>query len=119
VRAINAGGASAYSDTATAVTPAAPTLPAAPTVLKATVISKSQINLSWTDNSNNEDGFQIQRCKTAKCTNFANIAIVGPGVTTYNNTGLQAKTTYKYRVSAFNAAGSSAFSNIVSATTSR
>jgi hypothetical protein len=40
-------------------------------------------------------------------------------VTTYSDTGLQAATTYYYRVAAFNGNGSSAFSNIASATTNQ
>jgi len=101
------------------VTLAAPALPAAPTNLIATVISKSQINLTWTDNSGNETGFRIERCKGATCTNFALIATVGANVTSYSNTKLTANTTYRYRVTAYNASGNSAYSNIVNATTLR
>jgi predicted phage tail protein len=95
------------------VTLDAPATPAAPTNLVATVISRSQINLSWTDNATNEDGFRIERCKGATCTNFTQIATVGPNVTTYANTGLTANTSYRYRVRAYNASGVSAYSNIV------
>jgi hypothetical protein len=35
------------------------TVPAAPSSLTATATSSTQINLSWTDNSNNETGFKI------------------------------------------------------------
>jgi subtilisin len=119
VLAYNAAGDSGYSNTATAVTQAAPALPAAPTNLVATVISKSQINLSWTDNSGNETGFRIERCKGATCTNFALIAAVGANVTSYSNTKLTANTTYRYRVQAYNASGNSGYSNIVTATTPR
>ena len=98
VRAYNAAGDSDYSNTASAVTQAAPALPAAPTNLVATAVSKSQINLSWTDNATNETGFRIERCKGATCTNFAQIATVGANVTSYSNTKLTANTTYRYRV---------------------
>jgi len=91
--------------------------PAAPTNLTATAISKSQINLTWRDNSSNETGFRIQRCKGSTCTNFAQVASVGVNVKSYSNTGLTANTTYRYRVYAYNATGSSAYSNIVTATT--
>lgn len=119
VRAYNGAGDSDYSNTAEATTPAAPAIPAAPTNLTATTVSKSQINLAWTDNASNEDGFRIQRCKGSTCTNFAQIAVVGPNVTTYANTGLSKSTTYRYRVLAYNASGSSAYTNIASATTLR
>jgi hypothetical protein len=44
--------------------------PAAPTNLVATAVSSSQINLTWTDNSNNETGFKIERCIGSGCTSF-------------------------------------------------
>jgi titin len=119
VRAYNASGDSDYSNPASAVTQAAPTLPAAPTNLVATAIAKSQINLSWADNANNETGFRILRCKGSTCTNFALIATVGANVTSYTNTGLAANTTYRYRVYAYNASGDSGSSNVATATTPR
>jgi predicted phage tail protein len=119
VRATNAGGDSAYSNTASATTQATQTVPAAPSNLTATTVSTSQINLSWTDNANNEDGFKIERCQGSSCTNFAQIAQVGANVTTFNNTGLARNTRYRYRVRAFNAVGNSAYSNIATARTLR
>src|SRR6266498_462740 len=116
VRANNGAGSAAYSNTATATTSL--TAPAAPTNLLATAVSSSQINLSWTDNATNEDGFQIERCSGAGCTAFTQIATVGSNVTTYSNTGLAASTSYSYRVRANNGAGSSAYSNTATATTS-
>ena len=86
VRAYNTGGDSDYSNTASAITQAAPALPTAPTNLVATAVSKSQINLTWTNNASNETGFRIERCKGSKCTNFVQIATVGQGVMTYANT---------------------------------
>ncbi len=119
VRAYNATGDSDYSNTANATTQAAPAVPNAPTNLVATAVSKSQINLSWTDNATNETGFYIERCKGSTCTNFTRIATVGADVTSYANTGLAKGTTYRYRVQAYNASGVSAYSNIASATTLR
>ena len=119
VRAYNASGDSDYSNTASAVTQAAPAVPNAPTNLAATPVSKSQINLTWTDNATNEDGFRIERCKGATCTKFVQIATVSSNVTAYTNTGLSANTTYRYRVRAYNASGTSGYSNIANATTLR
>jgi hypothetical protein len=113
VRATNLGGDSAYSNPATATTQAAQAVPAAPSNLTATAVSTSQINLSWTDNSNNETGFKIERCEGNACTNFAEIAQVGANVTTFSDTGLSRNTRYRYRVRAFNGVGNSGYSNIV------
>ncbi len=119
VRAYNTAGDSGYSNTASATTLSAPTLPLAPTDLLVAVISRSQINLNWTDNATNETGYYIERCKGSTCTNFTRIATLGANVTFFANTGLAKNTTYRYRVQAYNAAGVSAYSNIVTATTLR
>jgi hypothetical protein len=115
VRAYNAGGDSGYSNEAGATTLAPPALPDAPSNLTATAVSRTQINLSWTDNSSNETGFKIERCKGSTCTNFKQIATVGANVANYPNTGLRWNTWYRYRVRAYNASGNSAYSNSASA----
>ncbi len=79
--------------------------PNAPTGLTAFRLSNSVINLSWTDASDNEDGFKIERCKGVTCTNFTPVAIVGAGVTTFASVGNRPNATYRYRVRAFNAGG--------------
>jgi hypothetical protein len=119
VRATNLGGDAAYSNTASATTQATQTVPAAPSNLVATAVSTSQINLSWTDNANNETGFKIERCQGNGCSNFVQIAQVGANVTTFSNTGLARNTRYRYRVRAFNAVGNSGYSNIATARTLR
>ncbi len=89
--------------------------PAAPSNLVATASSTSQIALSWTDNSNNETGFRIER-KTGASGTYATIATVAANTTTYADSQLAASTTYFYRVFATNGADSAA-SNEASATT--
>jgi len=98
-------------------TPTPNPAPNAPTNLAATAVSSSQINLVWTDNSANENGFLIERCQGNSCTNFVQIAQVGVNTTNYPDTGLSRNTWYRYRVRAFNAAGNSAYSNIDNAKT--
>jgi hypothetical protein len=90
--------------------------PAAPSNLAAVAVSSSQVNLSWTDNSGDEAGFKIER-NTGTGGTYAQIATAGADVTSYQNTGLAASTTYVYRVRAYNSSGDSAWSNEVSATT--
>ncbi|GKT07291.1 C1 family peptidase [Desulforhabdus sp. TSK] len=117
VCAYNSSGNSKYSDAATAATPAVPTGPAAPSGLSATAFSSTQINLSWTDNSSNESGFKIERCKGSGCTSFSQIATLGAGVRTYNNSGLAGGASYTYRVRAYNSSGNSNYSNTATAET--
>jgi hypothetical protein len=116
VTAVNATGESPDSAQVSAVPQAPPPPPpASPSGLSATSISPSQINLVWTDNSNNEDGFKIERSTNG--TTFTQIATVGPSITTFSNTGLSKNTTYYYRVSSYGSGGNSAYSNTASART--
>ncbi len=92
------------------------TIPNNPSNLSASSLSSSQIDISWNDNSNNEDDFQIQRSLTGSGS-WSQIAIVNANTTNYSNIGLNAITTYHYRVRARNTAGSSNWSNTSSATT--
>src|SRR5829696_4023475 len=118
VASFNDAGNSAYSNTASATTSATPPpLPAPPSGLSATAVSTTRIDLSWTDNSGNESGFRIERCKNPNCTNFVQIAQVGSNVTTFADTGVSKNSAYNYRLRAFNAAGNSAYSNTASART--
>jgi predicted phage tail protein len=112
-------GASSSSTATIQVNTIPPTIPAAPSNLLASALSKTQISLSWTDNSANETGFRIERCAGANCTNFVEITTVGANIKNYTNTGLKRNTTYRYRVRAFNSAGASAYSNTATATTPR
>ncbi len=89
--------------------------PAAPSALGATAVAYNQIDLGWTDNADNESGFEIDRSLDGA--SWATIDTVGANVTTYSDSGLSALTTYFYRVRATNGFGDSAYSNTASATT--
>jgi FtsP/CotA-like multicopper oxidase with cupredoxin domain len=89
--------------------------PTAPGNLTATATSSSEIGLNWDDNSSDEDGFNIERSTDGN--NFSFLASVGSNVTSFNDGGLTASTTYYYQISAYNSGGSSRTSNIASATT--
>lgn len=88
--------------------------PAAPSGLSANAVGDSQVDLSWSDNSGNEDNFDIERSSGAS---YSVIASVGAGVTSYSDGGLDCESGYTYRVSASNCGGSSAASNTAGATT--
>jgi fibronectin type 3 domain-containing protein len=91
-------------------TPLAVNPPAAPSALTATATAGTQVNLSWTDNSNNETGFLIER-KTGAGGDYGQVATVKAGSTSYIDTALSTGTEYFYRVRATNTAGDSAYSN--------
>jgi hypothetical protein len=90
--------------------------PDAPSNLTATTNSASQINLNWTDNSSNENGFTIERSLTGT-DQWIEVGFVSGNIATYMDTGLIPSTTYYYRVSAYNVIGSSSFTNLAEATT--
>jgi formate-dependent nitrite reductase cytochrome c552 subunit len=116
-----AGNTSAPSITVSAA-PQGATPPAAPTNLVVKSIGTTSITIGWRDNANNEQGFYVWRC-TASCTLPSAVwtrvdgNTVGQNTITFTNTGLQRLKTYWYRVQAYNATGTSGFSNIVSART--
>ncbi len=114
VRANNGIGTSALSRLTTATTPIGGT-PAAPSALVATAAGTSQISLKWTDNSNSETGFLIERSTDG--ISFTQIAAVLTNITGYTDSGLASATTYTYRVRAINAAGNSTYTSVATATT--
>ncbi len=68
------------------------------------------VSLTWSDNSNNETGFAIERSTDG--VNFAEISRVAANVTSYSDTTAQSLTYYYYRVRSFNAFGYSAYSGM-------
>ena len=73
--------------------------------------STYQHELNWQDNSDNEDGFKVER-KTPSIPGdtFGEIGQVGPNVATYQDAVTDGQQRC-YRVRAFNAAGDSAYTN--------
>jgi phosphodiesterase/alkaline phosphatase D-like protein len=116
VNAVNSVDASGYTDPATATTKPEPgTTPAAPTNLVAKALSHTQIAIGWTDNSDNEDGFNIEM--SINDSDYKFFDKVGANVKEYAAEGLKPKTTYFFRVNAFNSSGTSGYSNSAKATT--
>jgi hypothetical protein len=87
-----------------------------PSNLTATPALQTLINLAWTDNSNTESGFKIERSPNGT-SDWTQIATVGANITAYPNTGLTCNTPYWYRVRAFNTNSDSLYSNLANAAT--
>ena len=112
VRAKNSAGFSSFSNVATATT--GQTVPAAPSGLAATYNTTTrQFTLTWIDNSTNEQGFAPQFSFSGSA--FSDlINPVGANVTTYVSGANPPVGSYQFRVRAYNAGGSSTYSNTVS-----
>jgi chitodextrinase len=116
VRSKDAAGNVATSANLTFATPSVTAVtdtqaPAVPTGLKASAVSASQINVTWTASTDNVGvtGYRVYR---------DNVLITTVATTSYSNTGLRAATAYAYRVAAVDAAGNaSALAVAVTATT--
>ena len=80
------------------------TAPKTPVKMSLSVSGPGVVELDWTDKSNNEQGFLIER---AEKTNgvvgpFVLIAEVDPNVTSYADNTVQSGVTYVYTIAAFN-----------------
>ncbi len=69
--------------------------------------AQEKLTLHWSDNSDNEDGFQIERSTDG--VSFALIATVARNVTTFTDTIEGRSTDYWYRVNAYNQSGKSGY----------
>jgi hypothetical protein len=67
------------------------------------------IHLQWSDNSDNEDGFVIERSTDG--VSFSALASVVANIATYDDLAVSGGITYTYRVAAFNANGTSAWTD--------
>jgi len=97
--------------------PPPPAPPAAPSGLTASLAGASSASLAWTDNSDNELTFDVERCSGTDCSDFAKIGTAAANTTTYTDAGLAGASTFNYRVRAVNAGGASDYTNTASVTT--
>jgi hypothetical protein len=91
-----------------------PTVPEDPTDLRGQAVSSTLVHLSWSDNSNSESGFIVERAEDAKFNTAFRTFKVGNNVNTFNDTALRAggRTLY-YRVRAVDSLGdTSGYSNV-------
>ncbi|WP_433015696.1 cellulase family glycosylhydrolase [Kribbella sp. CA-294648] len=92
------------------------TVPAAPGGLAVTGTTSSSVSLSWTG-STAATQYQVQRAAGACAANSTFSQVGSTAASTFTNTGLAANTSYCYRVTASNAAGTSAPSAMVTGKT--
>ena len=78
----------------------------APSKMHATAAGSGVVELNWVDNSDNEQGFRIERAvKDGQSVGpFELMADVGRNVASYTDSTAQSGMTYIYRVAAFNPA---------------
>jgi len=81
----------------------------APSGLGTTVTDWDKIDLDWTDNTTDEDGFKIERKPSGG--SWGQIDTVGAGVTTYRDDTVARNVQYYYRVRAYKGALNSPYSN--------
>ncbi|MCK5520198.1 MAG: SUMF1/EgtB/PvdO family nonheme iron enzyme, partial [Candidatus Marinimicrobia bacterium] len=89
----------------------------APSNLQITKLSDTSLQLTWTDNSDNEEGFEIERASTGSAT-FVTLATKGANTTNHTDAGLTIDETYTYRVKATHSYGDLDWSNEASQTMS-
>lgn len=114
VSALNGAGESPYSLPVTVTVTTLLVIPSTPSSLVATAQSSTEIRIQF-NAANGATGYRIYWSTQSNGT-FALLATTGS--TSYSHTKLGSGTTYYYKVAAYNAAGESAQSAQVSATTS-
>ena len=87
-------------------------LPAAPASLQSKVISVNEVKLNWTDASNNETGFQLER-STGDSTHFQQIKFLTINTVNFTDMTVTGNTIYYYRIRSVNSRGSSSYSNTI------
>jgi hypothetical protein len=97
--------------------PLPPTPPDAPLNVAASASSIAQVHLSWTDASDNELHFEIERSTAGSGGPWTLLATVDDGVTAHDDTDVGPAAEYCYRVRATNLSGNSAWAGPACATT--
>jgi len=87
--------------------------PQAPSNLVSALIDNTNVVLNWSDNSDNEDNFVLERRVSGQ--NWQALATLGSDVVSYEDATLEIGVNYDFRVKATNASGSSSYTNEVSA----
>jgi hypothetical protein len=88
-----------YNDGGSGAGPIVAASPRQPSGLTAEAVSGTAIELSWTDNSWNEAGFELER--QVDSGSFMLLADLDAGTRVYRHTGLASNTTYTYRLRSY------------------
>lgn len=83
--------------------------PSRPTDVIAIPEGTDSIGLSWTDNSNDESGFYIERAREGGA--YSQVAALPTNTTSYTDSQLQSGSYYSYRIRAWNSNGHSGYSD--------
>src|SRR5512141_1028460 len=83
-------------------------LPIAPVDLVAVAVGGHQVILAWTECGTSGLGFRIERALChSPCNAFVEIGKVGPHVSAFRDGSVDPRSTYHYRVDAWDASGAS------------
>lgn len=117
VKSVNRQAESGYSQTVVVTVPSlAELVPDVPCDLSADVVSHSRISLHWGCEADSVEYYVLERALDFTFDDFVKIEIK-KGVSSYDDSGLDAGIGYYYRVKAVNEEGDSAYSRIIRATT--
>lgn len=97
-----------WSDTVDEELPVIVTIPAAPEGISATAQTTTSVSISWSDMSDNETGFLLQRAQNAAFTGAVSLP-QSANTEAYTDNGCAANTNYWYRIRSENSAGSSSY----------
>ena len=117
IRAVNGVGSGDWSNGVRATTPA--DVPEVVSTLAATATSATAINLTWTapgDGGSAITGYRLERKAGVGGYTLVSLSIAADA-TSHTDSGLNAGTTYTYRIRAVNAVGNGGWSSEASATT--
>jgi hypothetical protein len=89
-----------------------------PTALKiaARPILPTKIELTWTDDTLNVDGYRVKRCEGQYCEDLVEVIKLSANVRCFQDVSLSPNTTYRYQLVSFNSRGETP-SNTVNVTT--
>ncbi|MCG8310100.1 MAG: hypothetical protein MI975_22070, partial [Cytophagales bacterium] len=86
----------------------------APKYLYVSALADTSVGLSWVDDSNNEQGFLLERSQSGGA--YTLLDSIGVNVTSYTDATVAMGVSYTYRLASFNTAGNSGYGNEKSVT---